>query len=162
MASPTRLQEIPAVGTIMGLLSATWRVHASGVDDLEVIEKALLWLTGDCCDVSWERGKSFHGSPQHVAIIRTGKRKIAKDWFSRLGASVLNDLRKEGIAKRVDDEKTIHVRISLPDLCRGNISVIDSRSRNSSVKGTFKIESYPGDEPIVVASRLLSELCSES
>ena len=145
----------------MGLLGATWRVHASGVDDLEMIGEAVQWLTGDCCEVTWERGKSFHGPPQYVAIIRTGKRKVAKDWFRRLGVPVLSELYEEGIAKRIDDEKTVHVRISLHDLCRGTVSLINSNSRGSSVKGTFKIEAYPGDEPDIIASRLLTELCSE-
>ncbi|MBP51186.1 MAG: hypothetical protein QGI73_04450 [Candidatus Thalassarchaeaceae archaeon] len=146
----------------MGLLNATWRIHASGVDDLEMIERAMHWLTGDCCEVMWERGKSFHGSPQHVAIIRTGKRKVAMDWLRRLGVSVLSEINEGGIGNRIDDEKTVHVRISLPELCKGNVSLIDSGSRSSSVKGTFKIESYPGDDPVIVASRVISRLCSES
>ena len=161
MVFPTRLQEITLLGPFMGLLNATWRIHASGVDDLEMIEGAMHWLTGDCCEVTWERGKSFHGSPQHVAIIRTGKKKVALDWFRRLGVSVLSEIH-EGIGNRIDDEKTVHVRISLPELCKGNVSLINPGSRSSSVKGTFKIEAYPGDEPHVVASRLISELCSES
>jgi RNA binding exosome subunit len=162
MSFPARLQEIALLGSHMGLLNATWRVHASGVDDLEMIEGAIHWLTGDCCEVTWERGKSFHGSPQHVAMIRTGKRKIAKDWFRRLGVSTLNEIFEGGVGNRIDDDKTVHVRISLPDLCRGIVSLIDSGSRRSSVKGTFKIEAYPGDEPSVVVSRMISELCSES
>lgn len=145
----------------MGLLSATWRVHASGVDDLEMIESGLNFLTGGCCEVIWTKEKSFHGSPQHLAMARTEKRKDAVSCFGRLGRDVLNELSKEGIGKRIDEEKTIHVRISLSELCRGRVSLIDSESRGSIVKGTFKIEAYPGDEPVEMASRLVNKLCSE-
>jgi len=145
----------------MGLLSATWRVHASGVDDLEMIESGLNFLTGGCCEVIWTKDKSFHGSPQHVAMARTEKKKDAVSCFGRLGVEVLNELSKEGIEKRIDGEKTIHVRISLSELCRGRVSLIDSESRGSIVKGTFKIEAYPGDDPVEMASRLVNKLCSE-
>ena len=161
MASPTSLQDIVSSGLNVGLLSATWRVHASGLDDLEIIESGLQWLTGGCCEVIWKREKSFHGPPQHVAIARTEKKREARSCFSRLGADVMRQLSEEGIGKRVDDEKTIHVRISLSELCRGEIKLIKSGSRSSTVKGTFKIEAYPGDDPIDVASRLVSELSRE-
>ncbi len=145
----------------MGLLSATWRVHASGVDDLEMIESGLNFLTGGCCEVIWSKEKSFHGSPQHVAMARTEKKREARRCFGRLGKEVLNELSKEGIGMRIDGEKTIHVRISLSELCRGRVSLIDSGSRGSIAKGTFKIESYPGEDPVDVASRLMLKLCSE-
>ena len=70
-------------------------------------------------------------------------------------------LYEEGIKKRVDDEKNIHVRISLSELCRGRVKMIEPGSRGSTVKGAFKIESYPGDDPIDVASRLVNELSPE-
>ena len=53
------------------------------------------------------------------------------------------------------------MRISLSELCRGEIKLIKSGSRSSTGKGTFKIEAYPGDDPIDVASRLVSELSRE-
>ncbi len=161
MVFPTSLQDIVTLGPSVGLLSATWRVHASGVDDLEMIESGLHWLTGECCEVTWTREKSFHGSPQHVAVARTEKKREARSCFRRLGADVMAQLYEEGIKKRVDDEKNIHVRISLSELCRGRVKMIEPGSRGSTVKGTFKIESYPGDDPIDVASRLVNELSPE-
>jgi len=33
----------------MGLHSATWRIHASAVADLGLLEGSLRWLAGDGC-----------------------------------------------------------------------------------------------------------------
>ena len=35
----------------MGLHSARWRVHASAVDDVPLIQESLVWLTGDSCEI---------------------------------------------------------------------------------------------------------------
>jgi len=46
----------------------------------------------------------------------------------------------------------------LSELVKGEISLADRNTISSTVKGKFKIESYPGDSTIDVISNLIKEL----
>ena len=145
----------------MGLHSATWRIHASAVDDLNLLEDSLRWLTGDDCNLTVEKDKSWHGSEQTVLEATTKRKKAALKALARLGDEVLERLLDEGVSRRIDDEKVMHVRIRLSNLVRGEIVIISEDDAVSVAKGQFKIESYPGSEPSdVITETILSMLNS--
>ncbi len=76
--------------------------------------------------------------------------------LTRLGDEVLEGLLDEGVSRRIDDEKVMHVRIRLSNLARGEIVLISEDDTVSVAKGQFKIESYPGSEPSdVIAETIL-------
>ena len=131
----------------MGLHSATWRIHASGVDDLSLLEESLRWLAGDGCELTMDKGKSWHGSPQAILQARVSKKKAAGESLARLGEAALTGLIKEGIAKRIDAEKMMHVRVELSKLVQGEVSLAADGHTGATAKGQFKIEVYPGSEP---------------
>ena len=95
----------------MGLHSATWRIHASGVDDLNLLKESLRWLAGNGCEFTIDKGKSWHGSPQTSMPARVSKKKAAEESLARLGEAALTCLIKEGIAKRIDAEKVMHLSL---------------------------------------------------
>ena len=145
----------------MGLHSATWRVHASAVDDLVLLEESLRWLTGDYCEMTVERDKSWHGSEQTVLETTTKRKKAALKALSRLGDEVLKGLLDEGVSKRIDDEKNMHIRIRLSDLVRGEVVLVSRDKSVTAAKGKFKIEAYPGSDPSdVITETILSMLDS--
>ncbi len=145
----------------MGLHSATWRVHASAVDDLGLLEESLRWLAGDYCEMTVERDKSWHGSEQIVLETTTKRKKAALKALSRLGDGVLKGLLDEGVSKRIDDEKNMHIRIRLSDLVRGEVVLVSGDKSVAAAKGQFKIEAYPGSEPSdVISETILSMLDS--
>ena len=81
--------------------------------------------------------------------------------LARLGDEVLEGLLDEGVSRRIDDEKVMHVRIRLSNLVRGEIVIISEDDAVSVAKGQFKIESYPGSEPSdVITETILSMLNS--
>ena len=145
----------------MGLHSATWRIHASAVDDLGLLEESLRWLTGDHCELTVERDKSWHGSEQTILETTTKRKKAALKALSRLGDGVLKGLLDEGVSKRIDDEKNMHIRIRLSDLVRGEVVLVSENKSVAAAKGQFKIEAYPGSEPSdVITKTILSMLDS--
>ena len=145
----------------MGLHSATWRIHASAVDDLALLEESLRWLAGNNCNLTVEKDKSWHGSEQTVLEATTKRKKAALKALARLGDEVLKGLLDEGVSGRIDDEKVMHVRIRLSDLVRGEIVLASEDDSVAVAKGRFKIESYPGSEPSdVIVEKILSMLDS--
>tara|TARA_B100001167_G_C16517699_1_gene188634 strand:- start:56 stop:496 length:441 start_codon:yes stop_codon:yes gene_type:complete len=146
----------------MGLHSATWRIHASAVDDLDLLEGSLRWLTGEDCELAIERGKSWHGSEQTILEATTKRKKDALQALARLGNEALARLLEEGVSKRIDDEKVMHIRIGLSRLVRGEVALVTGGDTVATVKGQFKIESYPGSEPsVVITETIRSMLDSE-
>ena len=87
-------------------------------------------------------------------------KKDSKKSLGRLGENILNELLKNDIRLRVDENKNFYVRLKLSELVRGEVSLADNNTSSSTVKGTFKIESYPGDSTIEVISNLIEELIS--
>ena len=87
-------------------------------------------------------------------------KKDSKKSLGRLGENILNELLKNDIRLRVDENKNFYVRLKLSELVRGEVSLADNNTSSSTVKGTFKIESYPGDSTIEIISNLIEELIS--
>ena len=134
----------------MGLHSATWRIHASAVDDLGLLEQSLRWLAGDGCELTIDKGKSWHGSPHTIMQARVSRKKAARESLARLGEAALANLIQEGIAKRIDAEKVMHVRVELSKLVQGEVRLAADGHTGATAKGQFKIEVYPGSEPVDV------------
>ena len=152
--SSSRIQGRVARAEAMGLHSATWRIHASAVDDLDLLEGSLRWLTGDGCELAVERGKSWHGSEQTILEATTKRKKDALQTLARLGDEALAGL-LEGVSKRIDDEKIMHVRIGLSRLVRGEVALVTNDDAVATAKGQFKIEAYPGSEPSAVITETI-------
>ena len=120
------------------------------------------WLTGEDCELAVERGKSWHGSEQTILEATTKRKKDALQTLARLGDEALAGLLEEGISKRIDDEKIMHVRIGLSRLVRGEVVLVTDDDAVATAKGQFKIEAYPGSEPsVVITETILSMLDSK-
>tara|TARA_B100000035_G_scaffold252755_1_gene222050 strand:+ start:399 stop:878 length:480 start_codon:yes stop_codon:yes gene_type:complete len=150
--------ELPPPPRFMGVLRAEWRVHATALDDLKLIGDSLDWLcdTKDC--VVWSKDRSFHGPVMNIGSVRLNRKKMAMNCLKRLGEEVHRDLLTDGLDMRIDDEKNLHVRISLAGLVRGEVKLSKLGANEASVKGTFKIESYPGDDPKVIAADIIGSM----
>ena len=160
--SSSRIQGRVACAEAMGLHSATWRIHARAVDDLDLLEGSLRWLTGEDCELAVERGKSWHGSEQTILEATTKRKKDALQALARLGNETLAGLLEEGVSKRIDDEKIMHVRIMLSRLVSGEVTLVTDDDAVATAKGQFKIEAYPGSEPsVVITETILSMLDSK-
>jgi len=146
----------------MGLHSARWRVHASAVDDVSLIEQGLRWLTGEGCEVNMEKGKSWHGSEQTIIEASISGRKASAYSLSRLGGEGLRNLLENGISNRLDEDKVLHIRISLAELVCGEVTIVSDDSSEATAKGRFKVESYPGQEVESVATGLIHELIEKA
>ena len=146
----------------MGLHSARWRVHASAVDDVPLIQESLVWRTGDSCEIILEKGKSWHGSEQTIIETSVSGRKASINALSKLGKDGLQQLIDNGISSRLDSDKILHVRISLSDLVCGKVSLAGEGNYESTAKGRFKIESYPGQDVEAVTSKLFHELIANA
>ena len=75
-----------------------------------------------------------------------------------MGVAALSDLRSAGIADLIDEDKALHVRIDIDELVQGRISLATGKSRKFAVKGRFKIESYPGQEPVEILNQLIDDI----
>ena len=142
----------------MGILRAEWRVHACELDDMALIQRSLEWLSGvdDC--VVWEKGKSFHGPPISIGIVRIERKKLARESLARVGGETLMHLLSDGLEKRIDDDKNMHLRISLSKLVKGEVKICSKDRSEAFVKGVFKIESYPGEHHLDVITDLLRSM----
>ena len=146
----------------MGLHSARWRVHASAVDDVALIEKSLVWLAGESCEINLERGKSWHGSEQTIVEAIVSGRKTSANALSRMSKESLQQLADEGVSSKLDGDKILHIRISLADLVCGEVSLVGEGNDEVTVKGRFKVESYPGQDVETVATELIHELIEKA
>ena len=131
----------------MSLHSAVWRVHCSAVDDLNLIEKALLSLSKGNGEVIQEKSKSHHGAPQTTLELTITRKKIARESLLGLGREVLENLIEGDITTFIDEDKTLHLRLDIDELVQGNMKIATGSSRKIGVKGKFKIEVYPGQNP---------------
>ena len=141
----------------MSLHSVTWRVNASSLDNLELVEDSLKWISGEKSIITIEKDKSFHGSKQYSIIARIQKRKEAVESLKRLGDKTLGIILEEGIENRIDDSKNLHIRLELSKLVNGEIYLANNNTTSATVKGKFKIESYPGDSVIEVITNLIEK-----
>ena len=142
----------------MGILRAEWRIHACELDDMALLQKSLEWLSGidDC--VVWEKDKSFHGPPISIGIVGIGRKKLARESLARLGSETLMHLLSDGLEKRIDDDKNMHLRISLSKLVKGEVRLCSEERSEAFVKGVFKIESYPGEHHLKIIMDLLRSM----
>ena len=128
------------------------------MDDLEIIQSAMKQLSAVNSEVSWEKSKSYHGSPQTILEMRINNKKNAKKSLELLGKSLLNQLVENGIESQIDDDKNLHIRLSLSSLVAGKLRLAEGSGWTSAVKGKYKIESYPGQDPGEVLLELISEI----
>ena len=142
----------------MSLHSVSWRIHCSAMDDLEIIQSAMKQLSAVNSEVSWEKSKSYHGSPQTILEMRINNKKNAKQSLELLGRSLLNQLVENGIESQIDDDKNLHIRLSLSSLVAGKLRLAEGSEWTSAVKGKYKIESYPGQDPSEVLLELISKI----
>ena len=142
----------------MSLHSVSWRIHCSAMDELEIIQSAMKQLSAVNSEVSWEKSKSYHGSPQTILEMRINNKKNAKQSLELLGKSLLNQLVENGIESQIDDDKIFHIRLSLSSLVAGKLRLAEGSEWTSAVKGKYKIESYPGQDPGEVLLELISKI----
>lgn len=128
------------------------------MDDLEIIQSAMKQLSAVNSEVNWEKSKSYHGSPQTILEMRINNKKNAKQSLELLGKSLLNQLVENGIESQIDDEKNLHIRLSLSSLVAGKLRLAEGSEWTSAVKGKYKIESYPGQDPSEVLLELISKI----
>ena len=142
----------------MGILRAEWRVHACELDDMALIQRSLEWLSGvdDC--VVWEKDKSFHGPSISIGIVRIGRKKLARESLARVGSETLMHLLSDGLEKRIDEDKNMHLRISLSKLVKGEVRICSRDRSEAFVKGVFKIESYPGENHLDIITDLVRRM----
>ena len=142
----------------MGILRAEWRIHTCELDNMDLIEKSLEWLSGidDC--VVWEKDKSFHGPPISTGIVKIGRKKLARESLERLGSETLQQLISDGLENRIDEDRNLHLRISLSKLVRGEVRLCSRDRSEAFVKGVFKIESYPGDNHLEIITNLVGNM----
>ena len=141
----------------MGLHSVSWRVNVSALDQIKLIEDSLKWIAGEKSSIEITKDKSFHGAEQFTIVAKNMKKKDSRKSLEKLGKDVLKEL-LENIQLRIDSDKNFYVRLKLSKLVKGEISLADRDTISSTVKGKFKIESYPGDSTIDVISNLIKEL----
>ena len=144
----------------MSLHSVSWRVNVSALDQTELIQDSIKWITGGKSSIKISKDKSFHGAEQYTIVAKNMNKKDSKKSLERLGKNVLNELLDNNIKLRVDENKNFYVRLKLSELVKGEISLADNNTSSSTVKGKFKIESYPGDSTIEIISNLIEELIS--
>jgi RNA binding exosome subunit len=145
-------------GIDMSLHGVTWRVNASALDNMDLLEDSLKWISGKKSTINRSKDKSFHGSEQYSIVARTQKRKEAIESLKKIGSEVLRVILNEGIEKRIDESKNLHIRLELSKLVAGEISLANKKTTSSTVKGKFKIESYPGEETSEVITKLIETI----
>tara|TARA_Y100001970_G_scaffold166768_1_gene204025 strand:- start:37507 stop:37953 length:447 start_codon:yes stop_codon:yes gene_type:complete len=144
----------------MGLHSVNWSVHCSAVDDIEIIEESLSLLSDNCGELRKEKTKSYHGSPHTTITLKIDKKREAKKSFEKLGEDILLNIQRNGIYKLIDENKVLHIRLSISHLVQGILQLAEGDERKIAVKGRFKIESYPGQKPENIVSDLIEEIIS--
>lgn len=135
--------------------SLQWRTVASAVDEVEVFNQGLAWLTGNSESVVVEKTTSFFGSPLHLVSARLDRRGDARKAVARLGEETLTRI-MNSIEERLDDENCIHLRLRLDALLAAKIELAEA-GEDRCLKGRIKLRVYPGDVVATVAHKLLSE-----
>lgn len=143
-------------GDGMSMHRGEWRVHASAVDDICVIEDSLAWLCGDRESVSTKNDKSALGAPMYtISASMNSKQSLFS--MGRLETSSIDEILESGLESRIDEDNFLHLRIDLASLTMGRAAV--SFDKHSMVaKGRFKLEVYPGQSAYEVARNMLEGL----
>ena len=137
----------------MGVHHLTWRVTASGVEDEVLIANAISELIANEELVEIEKTTSYYGSPLHLISAIIKKNKVAIKSLSKLGSTNL-DILISSLEERLDENNTLHFRIGLDELIRGEILIVSSNVK--SVKGQTKLEVYPGQSALKEAETILN------
>jgi len=133
----------------MSLHGGTWKVHASALDNEDVIRDALDWLSDGQAEITTENYKSALGAPMSTIVAKMNGKK-AKKSFGKMGQEVISELLENGIEDRIDEQKVLHLRLGLAELTSGEVKIATTSSE-PIVKGLFKLEVYPGETPAEVA-----------
>ena len=139
----------------MALHSVSWRIHCSCIDDIDLIEQAMKHLSVTKSEITREKSKSYHGAPQVILEMKISNKKSAKLCFIKLGEKVLEEIVSNGLRSQIDDDKVLHVRLSLSAMVSGEYKLAKGSEWKNAVKGRFKIESYPGQKPSEIITALL-------
>ena len=142
----------------MSLHSVSWRVNVSALDQTELIQDSVKWIAGEKSSIDLSKDKSFHGAQQFTILAKNMKKRGARKSLERLGKDVLKELLENNIRLRIDENKNFYVRLKLSELVKGKICLAESNSIPSTVKGIFKIESYPGDSTLEVITNLIEDI----
>ena len=136
------IQYMSLTADSMSVHRGEWRVYASAVDDLRVIEDSLAWLGGDGSSVSSQKEKSTLGAPMYtVSLTMTTKQSLFS--LGRLERDSIEKILDSGLESRIDEDKFLHLRICLGSLTRGKVEVCYDKDR-AVAKGKFKLKVYPG------------------
>ena len=140
----------------MSVHRGEWRVHASAVDDIRVIEDSLTWLCGDEVSISTQKEKSTLGAPMYtISSSMTAKQSMLS--LARLQRQSIERILESGVDSRIDEDKFLHLRIDLAALSMGKGQV--SLDKDTMVaKGRFKLEVYPGQSANEVAKSIFEGL----
>ena len=141
------------IGDDMSVHRGEWRVHASAVDDIRVIEDSLAWLCGDEVDISTQKEKSTLGAPMYT-ISANMTAKQSRFSLKRLESESITQILDLGLESRIDHDKYLHLRLDLEALAMGKVQVSLDKD-TTIVKGKFKLEVYPGQAAAGVARNLL-------
>ena len=152
------IQYCNAVGIDMSLHSVSWRVNVSALDQTELIQDSVKWIAGDKSSIELSKDKSFHGAQQFTILAKNMKKRGARKSLERLGKDILKELLENNIQLRIDENKNFYVRLKLSELVKGEICLAERNSISSTVKGIFKIESYPGDSAEEVITNLIEDI----
>jgi RNA binding exosome subunit len=134
--------------------NVTWNATSSGVGSTQAIEDAINWLTGGLAEISKEKVKSYHGARMTMLRAQIKQKKAAKQSISHLGPELLEKLsQSEDLEKRIDDEKVMHIRLSISSLVVGSIELSDGSGEE--IKGRIKLEVYPGQDSVENARDML-------
>jgi RNA binding exosome subunit len=145
----------------MSLHSVTWRINASAIDNIDLLEDSLKWITGENSLVEIIKDKSFHGAKQYSVIAKTQKRKESIDSLKKIGVENLSRILEEGIGKRIDESKNLHIRLELNKLVSGEVCLASKNKTTATAKGKFKIESYPGETAGEVITVLIESIIKD-
>ena len=150
------IQDMLRIGQDMSVHRGEWRVHASAVDDIRVIEDSLAWLCGDGVSISTQKEKSTLGAPMYtISSSMTGKQSMFS--LGRLERVSIEEILLSGLESRIDEHKFLHLRIDLAALSMGKGEL--SLNKDTMVaKGRFKLEVYPGQSAYEVARSIFEGL----
>ncbi len=146
----------------MAVHNLMWVATSSAVGMNEAIQSALDWLTGGNAEVTCEKVRSYHGPKMMMMRAYVGNKKDATIAVSHLGADLLNSLVKSNqLINRIDDSNTLHIRLDLAALVRGEILLANEHSLEV-VKGRIKLEVYPGQDTLERAKDMLEKAVSKA
>ena len=144
------------MGEDMSVHRGEWRVHASAVDNIRVIEDSLAWLCGDGVIISTQEEKSTLGAPMYTIYANmTAKQTMFS--LGRLEKVSIEGILDSGLESRIDEDKYLHLRIDLAALSRGKGEVTLDKD-TMVAKGRFKLEVYPGQSAYEVARSIFEGL----